>query len=276
MSKRKPYRSSKLAQKKRKQRKIKIILWTVLFISIIAGASYWSGHDSVVVSQINISENEFINDQDVLEKASQIISGRHLFLFSKSNFLLIPQSKIEDYILDTFPSAKDVDIKVKFNEMEIVINEHQAVAKWCGIDFNDPSDCYLLNDWALIFAKENIIEEKEVIEFYGLTDATTSEEIELVGQRHIEQGVYDRILVFLNNLNQLEINPIFVDTTDKETFAVYTERGPYLLIEKNDDPNEVLNNLKTVIETEELNDAQFKNLEYIDLRFGNKVYYKIR
>jgi NhaP-type Na+/H+ or K+/H+ antiporter len=97
MSKRKPYRSSKLAQKKRKQRKIKIILWTVLFISIIAGASYWSGHDSVVVSQINISENEFINDQDVLEKASQIISGRHLFLFSKSNFLLIPQSKIEDY-----------------------------------------------------------------------------------------------------------------------------------------------------------------------------------
>jgi hypothetical protein len=191
---------------------------------------------------------------------------------------MIPKSEIRELIGEKYLSIESISLDSNINELKVELSNHEVVAKWCGIDFNDPGECYLLNNTALIFAKENLVYPKDVVRIYGPLNysADLDSEQDILGQKYLDLGVYERIINFVSNLYQLEIKPVFIDSTDQETFAVYTERGPYLLIEKNDDSTEVLNNLKTVIETEELGGAQFENLEYIDLRFGNKVYYKIK
>lgn len=270
MPKKNPYRSSKLAERKRRKKKIRIIIGSIFSVVLIIGVVFWFNHESMMIDEIVISDNEFINNDDLREDINEILNKKYIGIFPKKNFLILPKKKIKTFVFENNLSAREVRIKRRVNKIEVNITEHVAVSKWCGLDFNVPDVCYLINDQSLIFTQEKILQPKEVIKLYGLLNSEN-----ILGEKYLSMEVYDTVIAFVNNLEQLEIIPEFVDTTDQETFAVYTERGPYLLIKKNDDPNEVLNNLKTVIETEELNAAQFKNLEYIDLRFGNKVYYKI-
>ena len=66
---------------------------------------------------------------------------------------------------------------------------------------------------------------------------------------------------------------IFLSNSDK------TLIGPYITLKADSDFQKVAENLQTALSTEPLQ-SNFKNkyssLEYIDLRFGNKVVYKFK
>ena len=63
------------------------------------------------------------------------------------------------------------------------------------------------------------------------------------------------------------------------TKAKPTSLGPEIIFKKDSDVQKIAENLKAALDTEPLL-SKFKNeyssLEYIDLRFGNKVYYKFK
>jgi hypothetical protein len=265
----KKYRSSKFAEKKKKIKRIKRIAWTIFALVLLATVSYWSGHQSLTISQIEITPNQYIDDTELEARILEALESRHLFLFSRKNFLLIPKRQIRNVILQNYRSVAKVTLTVRPDILTVEIEEYQAVAKWCGFDPNEPKDCFLVNSRAEIFAPDSL--QADVMRLFGSHESSEN----IIGQSYIDPLIFEKILIFTSNLPDFEINADYVDTTDEETFTIHTKEGPYLLIERTDDPNEVLNNLKTVIESEGLNGAQFRNLEYIDLRFGNKVYYEI-
>lgn len=268
------YRSKQLADRKKRLRTLKVSLIAILIFGFIIGLSYLSKIDSLTVSKITIQPVEFIDSQLVEDSVRESISGNYLFMFARSNASLIPRVEIRSNILNNNPSAKGVILKVKvLDELIVEILEYEAVAKWCGVNpENALSQCYLINKEGILFAVENVMEEKNVIKTFGVFES----EEDILLQQYLPEDVFDNLVAFTKFLPQIGINAVHIDTTDQETFAVQTADGPYLLVEKHDEAIDSLNNLKTVIETEELNDVQFSNLEYIDLRFGNKVYYKIK
>jgi hypothetical protein len=54
------------------------------------------------------------------------------------------------------------------------------------------------------------------------------------------------------------------------------EDGSKILFARKQSSSEVLGNLKIVLESETFKDENRGDIEYIDLRFGNKVYFKIK
>jgi cell division septal protein FtsQ len=269
MSKNSRYRSSTFAQKQRRRKIFKRIIWSIFVFAVISGLSYWSGHHSITINSITISENEFLNNEKIIENIEKQISGRYLFLFSKKNSLLIPRSEVKNSIIKNNLSVSEVSLKVRdINNLFVDISEHEPVAKWC----DEANNCFLINAEGLIYTQEKVLNPKNVIKVSGVFENSN----DILGKTYLNTETFKSILKTVENLNQLSIKPTLIDTEDQETIAIETMQGPYLLIDRNDNPADVLNNLQTVIETEEINEAQFKNLEYIDLRFGNKVYYKIK
>jgi cell division septal protein FtsQ len=273
MSQNSSYRSLQLIKKKKNQRIIKISLFAFLIVVIVFGLSYWSKHESLTVGEIIISENIFLNDGEIIEDIKNILNTKKMGLFTTSNFLLIPRNKIKDIILNNYVAVSEINLKVqKRNTLYIEIVEHETAALWCGFSEKNKTNCLLLNKFGLVFAKENLSTER-LMKTYGFFQEQELNEI--IGQNYLTPEVFKKSLSFTKNLNQLNINADFMDISD-DNLIIHTVRGPYLLLDKKSDFAEVLNNLKIVIETEEINTAQFRNLEYIDLRFGNKVYYKIK
>ena len=98
-----------------------------------------------------------------------------------------------------------------------------------------------------------------------------------LGYYYFDSERFGTLHDFAEGLSKIDMKVNTINTNDKETFEVKIDEGPSLLIESNDESAvTLLNNLKTTIEIEEINDIQFKNLEYIDLRFGKNIYYKIK
>ena len=59
-----------------------------------------------------------------------------------------------------------------------------------------------------------------------------------------------------------------------QDFWVYLERGYYLKASFGEDPSQLVRNLNLVLSSSALTGKQ-DQIEYIDLRFGDRVYYKL-
>ncbi len=267
------YSSSQLAKRKRRQKKIRIILIGIFLTTVLAGSCFWLNHPFFNVSTYEISPTEFANLEVINEKIEQILSKKTFFLLSNKNIFLIPKAKIREAIIQSDYAVKDVSLKVSnFDLLEINISEHSAVAKWCGQDFQkERSECYLLNEEGQIFIQEKALDKKKAPKFFSQL-----EEENILGYQYLSREIFENVITFSKYLPEFDIHVKHIEIKNNETFLIKSMEGPILMISYQNSAEETLNNLKTVIETEEINQAQLANLEYIDLRFGNKVYYKIK
>lgn len=267
------YSSSQLAKRKRRQKNFRIILIGTFLITIFAGSCFWLNHPFFNISAHKISPTEFANSEIITEKVEQILSEKVFFLLSSKNIFLIPKTKIREVIIQSDYAVKDVSLKVSnFDLLEINISEHSVVAKWCGPDFQkEISECYLLNEEGQIFTQEKVLDKKKTLKFFS-----QFEEQNILGYQYLSEEIFGNVINFSKYLPEFNIHVKHIEIENNETFLIKSIEGPVLMIGYQNSAEETLNNLKTVIETEEINQAQFANLEYIDLRFGNKVYYKIK
>ena len=74
----------------------------------------------------------------------------------------------------------------------------------------------------------------------------------------------------------LDITPIELHPLDDDDMELYMEDGSKILFARKQRSSEVLGNLKVVLESETFKDEDRGDIEYIDLRFGNKVYFKLK
>ncbi len=186
--------------------------------------------------------------------------------------------------------------------------EHEDVTS----DVADSKDCFLINRDGLVYGLYNPFAELEnplIFEVRGnISIDSNSEDGEVainiatnidvdsklqntdlkeveservenwpIGVNYIEAELFKNIQIFVGLINDnLNIKTIYIKTEDFESFQIRSTTGPFIWISKFDNPERIFSNLKTVMENEEINKAQFKNLEYVDLRFDNRIYYKIK
>lgn len=272
MSKNK-YRSEKFEKKQKQIRVRKTIIWSIVGIILLSGFIYWMNHESMKVSSVQVSDLQFADEKKVQAEVEEIISGKYFGIVSKKSTPFIARDEIVRKILEKNIFIESVSVSVKkFDILQIEAVEFGAVAKWCGESAKKKlRECYLLNSNGNIFTKEVVINKEDVPVFYG----PISQDY-IIGKSFLEPDQFKNVVAFVEKLKSLNIFVRSVETADFETIAVQTTAGPYIMISTLNDSQTVIDNLGVVIETEEINKAQLSNLEYIDLRFTNKAFYKIK
>ena len=124
--------------------------------------------------------------------------------------------------------------------------------------------------------------------FYGLTDVgrpdsgrPTSEDFPL-GSYFLKQN-FKQLISFKDILIGIGLKPVALYATNDGDIQIFLSggtlptTGPQIIFRADADFQNVAENLEAALTTEPLQ-SEFKNkyssLQYIDLRFGNKVYYK--
>jgi len=253
----------------------KTVLWVSFLVVILYATSFWSNHQSMKISSIEIVGNRFVESSTVEKVFFEEISGRHFFLVSKSHFLFIPKGiiskKIENKLSVDSVSIRRSDI----NNAVIEIVEHKPIAEYCTTESADTiSDCYFVNSEGLIFVKASKFYTDVLISLEG--DIEKGEDESVLGKNFSEIETFKKLFkkIELLEMEGIEINKI--STEDFETYVLHTIGGPTLLVEETDIPRETIENLKAAIAQESINDIQFNNIDYIDLRFEDKVFYKLK
>ena len=262
----KNYKSSNLIRRKKKILLLKIWLFSILGILIVGGSAYFSSLDSSKISTININDTVFFNKAEIEKIVTTESEGSYLWFFNKNNIFLLPRKNIERKIKEYNQSIKSATLSLSgLNSISINIEEYKTAAIWCMEE-----NCYYLNEEGIAFAKAPQDYDRNLVKFSNLIEGDP------IGKTYSNSENFKKIINLINLFSNVPLRIVSVKAEDGVTFSLYTDTNMKILYEGGDDPEEIANNLNTIIEKDAISKSQLINIDYIDLRFGNKVYYKIR
>jgi hypothetical protein len=304
MQKRNVLNSPRLLELKKKRHRVVLnkILFSLLGLSaIFILLAYFSRLNSLNIDEVRVIGNKIVDAEAIKAVIKQQIAGKYLWLFPKTNILFYPQNDIRNELRDKFKRLKDINLSIKparttdavqsggnNKVLEISLAERVAKYTWCGIEFPEAllmedsmEKCYFLDEDSYVFDEAPYFSGEVYFKFYGLAGLNINNPL---GFYFFKQN-FKQLISFKDILVSIGLKPVALYITDDGDIQVFLSRGdslitgPKIILKMDADFQNVAENLEAALTTEPLQ-SKFKNkyssLQYIDLRFGNKVYYKFK
>jgi hypothetical protein len=250
----------------------RLVLWIMVTAIVIAGMIFLIRLPQVQVRTIEVTGVNVVDPGDVKEFIHNDLQGRRLFILPKSSIFLVRTHSLEKALKAQFSRFQTVSVSRKnFSTLSVAVTEYQGIYLWCA----DTATCYAMDQNGVAFAPapyfsgsaypKVFIGSMRSIPFQALTAAQVS----LIG-------------TLLDKLPALSITPSeFHFVTDHELDVSFNHGGHHamLLFDPTAHVDQSMNALFTGLRTNPLaskfhDSAQV--LQYIDLRFSNRIVYKFQ
>jgi cell division septal protein FtsQ len=266
---RKPYRV------KRKKSILKSrFFWLILIILFFFGAVFYLLIFSSYfqVEKILISGNEKVPKEVIESLIRDNLKRKILFLPTQSIFV-IDFKKINEIILNNIPGIAEVKTVREFpNILNITVKERVGIALWC----QEENYCFLIDKEGVIF--EPILEELKLEKNLPkiIDRKNNSLTIDNLGKKIVIEKDYLEKIFKIQKYIQEEIK---IEIEEFIAFSqhlnVKTVEGWEIYFNPSEDINWQLTKLKLVLE-EKIPPEKRKDLEYIELRFGDLATFRYR
>lgn len=220
--------------------------------------------DFFSVKKIIISGEKRVNREEIELFIKNNLERKILF-FQTKNIFLVDLDEIKHKILENFNEIDNLEFKRKLPEtVELKILEREEVARFCQND-----NCFLIDKNGIIF-KEAIKE----IQILRIENSALNREISL-GEKIIEKELLVKILEVEKKLRELDIFLEKVSIISEDNLHFKTTENWEIFLDPQKDIDWQITKLSVSLK-EAIPKEKRKNLEYIDLRFGNFAYPKYK
>ncbi len=248
----KSYRYKKKFREKKKKRILPYILFSFLGISIFLGLFYFFIFSSFFfIKEVSINSN----DNEIYNFTNNFINKRILFLPTKSVFLF-NSNKLKNQLLTHFPHIKKIDTKLNLFSLSLSIDLELREKTFI---LCDNSNCYNVDESGFVFSYSE--KEEPFIRFEGENKEITITDTALSAE---EMNLISEVINLLDVEEIIIISQRRINIKTKEDWTIHF--NPLK------DHKEQIENLFLVLE--EYIKEKEKELEYMELRFQDKVYFK--
>ena len=246
----------------------------LISVSLISYYLFFS--ETFQIESVIILGNQKIAKEDILKIIEDELSKNNILPLNK-NIFLANVGVVEKNIFKTFPqiveikSSKDFPDTLSFN-----ITERVQVAWFCKVSkiLNHEEEqesierCFLLDKDGVVFEEVSLSEFKLV----KIKSPNSGIQLEL-GQKIIEPEVISRSLEILLGIEELSVPVEEILVISEERINVKTSQGWKIYLNPKKDLGWQLRKLKADLD-EFIPLEKRKDLEYIELRFGNLAPFK--
>ncbi|MBU4370023.1 hypothetical protein KKG58_04690 [Patescibacteria group bacterium] len=277
------------AKKRLFRLKIYLSIILILLISgLIVYFLFFSNYSEIKDIKISkIIDYQLISEQELTEIINPLISKRGL-LFSQKNILIFKTAALRE-IMTNDSRINVFDIEKDWPSTLIIkIAESKPVALL--VSFANNKNCYLNAKGQVIYISHNdeyfatFIQRRKNIPFATLNEAKNEilpifydkTEVNLTDLAYVELLKNVLSLINCDILSQNEIKTDLVNILEKGgvfEVEIITQEKWRILINSEADFAQQINNLSFILK-QEIQDRN--NLEYIDLKFGERIFYKLK
>ena len=306
--------TSRQAQRERPARSWKsfFIRWTVIVGALAAahGAIYVLLHPDLAIDQVVVTGAKYVNSADVAALADKVLIGRYALILPKNSFFLLDAKSLTHEIIKSFPRIREIAVRKEFADtLHIRISERIFWGMLCLTATRDDTTGIMLSPALLPEAtttdatvphraasvESEWVPPKEIAgcafideTAFAYAPAPTAEgnlirkiytdEVNVgIGVRDMDSRLMDDVHAIAQNFEkhgQRRIARFYILADLPREIRVALAGGPILYLNRHDDYESLARYFDTVVLKEFKN--RLRDVAYIDLRFGNKIFYKLR
>jgi hypothetical protein len=259
--------SSRIAKRGRVRKIFSSSLKIGLPVAMIIGAILFFRADFLKVKNLAVLGAQVVPQENIKSAVSNYISGNKFLVIPKSDIFFINKAGLAAALMAQFPRIEKVNINKQFFDrgIELKVVERSADFLWCS----ESSECYFMEKNGLVFEKilgTGIAQDKII--FRGIL---TGDPVMKKFVTSEQMQYYIKLIGVFENA-QFKITAINVEAVDK--VVVKTNIGDIIFNPEDGDLTAAAQNAILLI-----NEMKSKNpnvhFNYIDIRFGNKMFYKL-
>ena len=236
---------------------ILILVIANLFFYFLFFSNYFQVKKIIITGQKKVSIEDF---KSLIEKNLE----KKIWFFKTKSIFLVNLNEIRKEILKNFPQVAEIKLQRDFPDvLRVIIEERLALAQWCQ------EKCFLIDKEGIIF--EEIFEESN--QYLKIRSQNQIFNLNF-GKKILEPELLTSILEIASKLKENFKIPLEeISVVSEKRFNAKTSEGWQIYFNSKEDLDWQLTKLKAVLE-KEIPLQKRKDLEYIDVRFGNFAPYK--
>ena len=254
---------------KRRQRtrlSLKIFLAFLAFSGIL-GLSLLSVERAFKIKDISVSGASRAEKDRVGESVRNFLDGKKAIFLSRANPFFFDKDELADYLKKEFPPIETVLVERDFldKKLNLTLNERKGWAVWCA------KSCFYLDNQGVLF--------QPAPQFFGslilkIADERPREFSQ--GEQILDGNFFFSFKKFIEDAEKTGNTSIkSIKITADHSFWLETASGWKILVDTGTDFARANENLKLFADSTALKE-KLGELDYIDLRFPDKGFYKFK
>lgn len=260
---------------RRKRRRVRLgiaaVAAALLLLALLVGLSYLP---FLQIKEVRVSGKQTFASSTIQTYVESQLQGRYWLLFPKKNILLYPKRAISAGLLSRFPELKVADVHaVNFHAIAAAVIERQPRALWCmqGEIPTTTSACYFMDEEGVVYAPAAAAAGDALVSYQGAAPGP-------LPKPYLDPEKFRSLSALIDALAQkYPGNPIKLVAVDGSgDVRAYFKQNFMLMFTLADAGGDVFERFNLALTADPFKAHALYNFEYLDLRFGDKLYYKLR
>jgi len=262
-----------VSQLKKRRLIIKLSLISAGLLVVLGVLVFLIFSDTFRIKESVVQGANVLSSEELKRFSENKLDQKYLWFVPKRNTFIYPKRDIEESLKNRYVDIDEVALyKESLDTLIINIKERRPKYFGCKNEEGSVKECFYVDKNGFIFRKapsfsDNVFIELENEVFF---------EDKPIGKNILSEESFQE---FVNISETLTANNIKITKADlsEVDVTIETSEGWDVHIENKDSIDKVIRNLSATINSEVFtNEETRRMLEYIDLRFGNKVFYKMK
>lgn len=213
------------------------------------------------VATVAVSGGETVSHEAVEQAAEESLEGEYYALVPKTFVLTVPEDAIRDAV-EEIPRVKDVAIEQVGQELRVAFTEYEPYALLCHAE-----TCFFVDETGVVFASAPHLTGRTLLRI------EVPDEI-VVGSMPLPT---ERVAWFVNLRDLLHEKFSWSVRSmafqgDDGVAIFFTESTLYVSAQST--PEKIVSDIEQILASKEFAHLEPENIEYVDMRYGNKVFVK--
>jgi cell division septal protein FtsQ len=252
---------------RRKRMRVRLALVSlgalVLLLAVVVGLSYLP---FLQVRDVVVSGTTTLATSTIAGYIEGQIAGHYLLVVPKRNIFIYPKHSIADGLLKKFPELRAADVHAgNFHTIAADVVEREPKALWC-----ESQQCYLMDQGGVVYASAEGTDG--FVSYLGYAEG------ESLPRQYLTPEKFESLFALVDAVSQkLPDTPVETVAIDAQQDAEATlSNGFVVKFALGDAGGDVFERFTLALASGPFAEHSLGDFEYLDLRFGDKLYYKLK